>query len=231
MPKRKNPDPSHFRRTKASFCPLTGPKTAIRAQNTEQAFGKKKPFSNTKNPFRPAKMSRLSAPRVRSFPKSAIRNRQSPINGPLPAQLPLPNQPQTSHSSAQKTHFRPVPDREGCKRSQTGRIADDRRGARTGVESASTGRKTAISAPKMNVAGVAQMDSASDCGSDDKSQETALTHSKTPIPSKCSTGLERTPPTDPVLTELIEVCARLSEADRGRVLGFAEGLSSKRGAR
>ena len=114
---------------------------------------------------------------------------------------------------------------------QSARTPEDRQHGGDCVESASTERKTAISAPEMSLAGVAQMDSASDCGSDDKSQETALTTPRTPIPSGCNTGVERTPSADPILTELTKVCARLSEADRGRVLGFAEGLSSNEGTR
>ena len=51
----------------------------------------KNPFLDTKIPFRPPEMPRLRAPRVRSFPQSAIRNRQSPINGrSLPPLGPRP---------------------------------------------------------------------------------------------------------------------------------------------
>ena len=61
MPKPKNPDPTHFRRTKPSISRLTWPKTAIRTRKTEQAFGPEKPFLNKKKPFHPATMSRFRA--------------------------------------------------------------------------------------------------------------------------------------------------------------------------
>ena len=46
MAKRENPDRTHSCRTKPSISRLTGPKTAIRAQEPEQAFGPEKPVES-----------------------------------------------------------------------------------------------------------------------------------------------------------------------------------------
>jgi hypothetical protein len=51
MAKPEIPNRPHFRRTKPPISRLTGPKTAIRAQNIEQPFGTKIPFLGTKKPF------------------------------------------------------------------------------------------------------------------------------------------------------------------------------------
>ena len=65
MAKPKNPNQTHFRRTKPSNSRLTAQKTPIRPRKPEQAFGSEKPFSNTKNPFQRPEMSRQSAPPAR----------------------------------------------------------------------------------------------------------------------------------------------------------------------
>jgi hypothetical protein len=71
MAKCKISDQTHSCRTKPSFSRLTGPKTAIRAQNTEQAFGKKKPFESH---FKPQEAGATCPRTPRTPPPSPVRH-------------------------------------------------------------------------------------------------------------------------------------------------------------
>ena len=60
--------------------------------------------------------------------------------------------------------------------------------------------------------------------------ETAVTGSKTRVKTtRCAHGCTNDPATprdDHLLTELIQLFGQLSDADKGRVLGFASGLAT-----
>ena len=78
MAKLEIPNRAHSCRTKPSISLLTGPKTAIRAQNIEQPFGTKIPFPDTKEPFQiPRNRGNM---RMRPHPltrRDQIRDRRS----------------------------------------------------------------------------------------------------------------------------------------------------------
>lgn len=121
------------------------------------------------------------------------------------------------------SHLAPGGYRNGPKRTETDRIADDGRKDGKCVESSLTGSKTAISAPRTNDAGVAQLASASDCGSDADPPKNRLhvpenADSLPPLASHLAPG-ERP---DPDLVAIVEAWGSLPAPIRAGILAMVE---------
>ncbi len=80
------------------------------------------------------------------------------------------------------------------------------------------------------MADVAQLVRAPACGAGDSTPQTPSTSRRKPISKARSSETSSDDPADPLLTELLDLFGKLSEGDKSRVLGFAQGLIAKLGA-